>query len=234
MKSTASAAIILAAVLAAVSAAECSQVESRKLLGGSFGISSKGRGGRSRYPRGLLKLPRNFDDAGSCGLDNTTGTFDTEWFVPLENLVTYPCSKGYLGNLGANTNLLDDFKDAVTKAGKANKATACGDKCDFDNAALKGAMVSPKTFEQESFFDLLRRKADRDTFLYFCNDDESKGPLGALNKLWDEKRPEPRMGVNACKCGVFGEVNFDYGCTKCIGTVDYRVSKCYNTGEDHK
>mmetsp|Transcript_11223 Transcript_11223/g.25536 ORF Transcript_11223/g.25536 Transcript_11223/m.25536 type:complete len:231 (+) Transcript_11223:65-757(+) len=196
------------------------------------------------YPRRLLKLPNSFFKDGTCNLvdDAATGTFETSWFVPLDNLVTYPCSTGYLSNLGANTNLLEDLKDALDKAGRASGgARKCGDKCDINNKALTSVALSPETFDQRSFQCLLSsEKKYADSLFYFCNDDAAAGPIGVLNQLWDAKvaagdKPD-RGDVNACECGQFdvhGEmVDFDYGCTKCIGTVNYEVDTCYDYVEE--
>ncbi|QDZ20808.1 hypothetical protein HOP50_04g33290 [Chloropicon primus] len=203
----------------------------------------------ARYSSRLLRLPRDFYDPAECNIDSQVRTLDTEWQVPLSTLVTYPCSKGYLGNLGANPNLLDDLQDAIDSLGEMSSppAIGCGSKCDIDNGSVKGAALDPATFHQRSFESILGgRRRYRDAFFYFCNNDEAKGELGAMNKLWDNKKGAATRGVgnpnvndgagiSACECGIIDidgtPTEFDYGCSKCIGTVDYAVTKCYDTTE---
>uniref|UniRef100_A0A7S3E3L1 Uncharacterized protein n=1 Tax=Chloropicon laureae TaxID=464258 RepID=A0A7S3E3L1_9CHLO len=191
-----------------------------------------------RYPQSLLNLsPKFFDPVGQCNLDEYEGTLETEWFVPLENLVTYPCSKGYLSNLGANTQLLKDLKNDISKQGwDMGTAKKCGDKCDIVNNLVVSGDLLEETFHQRSFLSLLQSKPRySEELFYFCNNDPNKGPLGVLNQLWDAKKDpveQPRGNRNACECGQFmveGKmVDFEYGCSKCIGEVNYKVKKCYD------
>ena len=200
----------------------------------------------ARYSSRLLRLPKDFYDPAECNIDDQVRTLDTEWQVPLSTLVTYPCSKGYLGNLGANPNLLGDLQDSIDSLGEESGAIGCGSKCDIDNASVKGAAIDPATFHQRSFESLLSRRRYRDAHFYFCNNDLNEGELGAINKLWDDRKGAATRGVgnpnvndgagiSACECGIIDvdgtPTEFEFGCSKCIGTVDYKVTKCYDTTE---
>ena len=198
--------------------------------------------GVQAYPRSELRLPRGFfrgEPNCAAALDGWTTDLEVNYLVPLDKLVTYPCSLGYLKNFAANQDLLDDIIDAVNEQGETEGARECADKCDFNNGIVgMPSELSDETFEQDSFEDILSSsRRYRRQYAYFCNTDTSDGQeLGALNKLWDKKAAEgakpDRNGESACQCKkIPGETNgrsFDWGCSRCIGKVRVGVSHCYD------
>lgn len=196
--------------------------------------------GVQAYPRSELRLPRSFfrgEPNCALALDGWDTDLEVNYLVPLDKLITYPCSFGYLKNFAANPDLLHDVIDAVNEQGETEGANECADKCDFNNGIVNTVELSDDTFDQDSFEDILSSsRRYRRQYAYFCNTDTSKGELGALNKLWDKKvasgdKPD-RNGESACQCKqIPGETNarsFDWGCSRCIGKVKVGVSHCYD------
>ena len=58
------------------------------------------------------------------------------------------------------------------------KAQGCGSKCDFNNGSVMSGALSPKTFEQQSFMDLLEEKRKFKELEFFCSTEVSERKKG--------------------------------------------------------
>jgi hypothetical protein len=191
---------------------------------------------------GFLNLPGDFlgYPRDKCqDFSGKGGAFTTTWTVPLDLLITYPCSAGYATNFAANPGYLKELIPDISKtARQQTQGRACGNKCDINNAGygtpngLDYDWIYGKKFN--SYYKILKLFKPKE-FAFFCGDDvpvNGKYTTGALNEYW-AKKSVGTLGeypkVNACKCekGHDG-TNYEIGCIQCRADTTWSVGKCYD------
>ena len=173
----------------------------------------------------------------------------TQWAVQPEQILSYPCSKGYLNNGEANYELEKDIQHAITELGHdLIDSVNCGLKCDIDNGAVaagNGNSLDESIYEPYNANSILKVKYfgwlpiyKPEELKYLCGQNPGYEPrTGALDKWWADKGFKALSdGLSACDCkkGVTnanGET-FDIatGCYRCAGTVAYGITAstgCY-------
>jgi len=203
------------------------------------------------------QLPRNFfKPTGKCQeltrFDEYTGSLNTTWTVPLEYLITYPCSAGYARNFAANPELLKDVTAAIDLAGHDVGASACGNKCDINNGGYTSTTLDynyiygfgPRKFGN-AYANLLKFKPQARAF--FCGGSflGTNYGEGALNEWWKGKYDyyPSQYDENACNCkrgkgqdaaGTEITVDYEVGCISCKGEVQFKVAQCYDPSPNPK